>query len=629
MKLFGLCADYVKMLIKDTIETYSGQWRFIHEAIQNSHDAIQLHDGITQGEITINLHIGTNKVIVIDNGKGIPLKEFSTVFTLGGTAKRDPDMRKILKGSQGVGIKATVFTSDFFEVETNCSDGSWSKRVEGCWDYLNSNFNDDIGEPEVRDLNYSKFYTKVSYSLHDYSVHDFFQEIISEYCSELDVEKISSEKELLDLVELYFRTKTYLGCVQSLLGNNKLKPIRIKVNIILDYPTLEDHRRNKINKCDFISQDLYHGRVISREFPASYMDFKEIYMSLRRSDKADRLFEHLSEVIENPPDRNLKKILIQKLTRDQAKLLLSKIRRDRNTGKLKLIDDPEKTEKQNKLVEKLNGIYLIIGPSKYLKKFLHLSAKQLISINGLPTNIWLNPVTSSGKLGYLLNIHFVMDLNTSLGYGKRNIPSVVKGQADAFFGDIFGLLTRLASLIVGERESIEPPIDVWDKEKAYEEYKAVDNVFKDMDISIKLPPQEEQDVVCLFHELLGCGKLKGYYPFHTSINRTYDALMYVSAREDREMPSEIRWRDLKIVEFKLKLSDLIEDFVNEKKFLRDIDLVVVWEDDYNGDQEYTVSSLERDGIEPLPGASKRIRAGTQYCQLMVLKELLFPNNNNL
>lgn len=33
MKLFGLQADYVKMLIKDAIETYSGQWRLIHEAI--------------------------------------------------------------------------------------------------------------------------------------------------------------------------------------------------------------------------------------------------------------------------------------------------------------------------------------------------------------------------------------------------------------------------------------------------------------------------------------------------------------------------------------------------------------------------------------------------------------------
>jgi len=217
MKLFGLPADHVKMLIKDTIETYSGQWRLIHEAIQNSHDAIQLHNGITQGKINIDLHIGTNKVVVIDNGKGIPIDEFATVFTLGGTAKSDPELRKILKGSQGVGIKATVFTSDYFEVETNCAKGKWSKRVEGCWKYLQPDFNDDIGEPETQEEDLSNFFTKVSYSLKDYSVYDFFQEIIANYCGELDMTEISSEKELLDLLEMYFRTQTYAGCVQSLL----------------------------------------------------------------------------------------------------------------------------------------------------------------------------------------------------------------------------------------------------------------------------------------------------------------------------------------------------------------------------------------------------------------------------
>lgn len=627
MKLFGLQADYVKMLIKDTIETYSGQWRIVHEAIQNSHDAIQLHDGTSQGKITVNLHMGTNKVDVTDNGKGIPVKEFPTVFTLGGTIKGDPNMRKILKGSQGVGIKATVFTSDFFQVETNCADGKWSKRIDGCWKFLEPDFDDDIGDPEIQKSDSSSFFTRIIYSLHDYSVNDFFREIISQYCNELGIEKISSEKELLALLELYFRTQTYLGCVQSLLGVSEgTKPIRVTVNAILDYPTLEAHRRSVIAECPFISKDEYHGRALKTEFPAFYSDFGEIHGALRRPDRVDRLFDHLSEVIENPPDRNLKKVLIQKITKGQAKLLLSKIRRDYKTGKAQLIENREKLEKHKNLLDKLNGIYLVIGPRPYLNKFLHLSAKQLVSVNGLPTNIGLNPATGSGKLGYLLNIHFVMDLDTTLGYGKRNIPSVVKGQADTFFADVFGLLTQLSTLIVGERVSVEPPLDVWDKEEEYETYKTPGNSFRDIDLPLKLPPEEEQDVVCLFHELLSSGKLKGYFPFRASTLRTYDALMYVSKRTNGEMPPQISWRDLKIVEFKKKLSEIIVEFVNEKKFLQDIDLVVVWEDDYEMDKEYSVSSLERDGIEPLPGSQKRIKLGNQSCQVLILKELLFPTS---
>lgn len=625
MQLFGLQVDYVKMLIKDTIETYSGQWRIIHEAIQNSHDAIQLCDGIDRGEIKIDLHIGTNKIVVTDNGKGVPIEEFPTIFTLGGTAKGDPKLRKLLKGSQGVGIKATVFTSKFFEIETAYADGKWSKRVEGCWKFLGPSFDDYIGEPNLQKSD-SSIWTRISYSLHDYSVGNFFEEIIYEYCNELGIDEIKSEKELLDLMELYFRTQTYVGCIQSLLGiGHDLKPIQVIVNVRLDYPTLEDHRRNTIPQCSFISKDEYHGRVLRCEFTATYSNFEEIHGSLKRSERVDRLFDHLSEVIENPPDPNQKKVLIQKIKAEQAKLLLSKVKRDSGTGRVQLVNDRERLEKHRRLLDRLNGIYLVIGPRKYLTKFLHLSPKQLISVNGLPTNIGLNPPRGAGELGYLLNIHFIIDLDTTLGYGKRNIPSVVKGQADAFFADIFGLLRRLARAIVGERDAIEPRPEVWNKEEVYEAYKVPDNPFKDIDIPLKLPPQEEQDVICLFHALLGSGKLKGYYPFCASINRTYDALMYVSRRPDQEMPSQISWRDLKIVEFKLRLSGIIEDFLTESKFVQDIDLVVVWEDDYEGDREYIVSSLERDGIKPLPGAQKRIRLGTQSCQVIILKELLFPS----
>ncbi len=306
-------------------------------------------------------------------------------------------------------------------------------------------------------------------------------------------------------------------------------------------------------------------------------------------------------------------------------MLLSQISRDRSTGGNHLVEIPEKLEKYSRLLERMNGIYLIIGPRQYLTKFLRLSPKQLISINGLPTNIVLNPPKGAGELGYLLNIHLIIDLDTTLGFGKRNIPSVTKGKVDAFFAEIFGLLRRLARAIVGEREAVEPFGEVWDKEELFDAYRNTDNLFKDMDLPLKLPPLEEQDVICLFHELLGSEKLKSYYPFRTSDYKIYDSLMYISEESDGSIPTEIRWNDLKIIEFKVKLSSLIQEFVDDKKFLRDIDLAVVWEDDYDGDTEYIVSSLGRDGLPPLGEAQKRIRSGTQSCQVLILKDFLFPD----
>ena len=49
MNLFELHKEFVKTIIFDTIETYAGQWRLVHEAIQNAHDAIQINSNIRRG----------------------------------------------------------------------------------------------------------------------------------------------------------------------------------------------------------------------------------------------------------------------------------------------------------------------------------------------------------------------------------------------------------------------------------------------------------------------------------------------------------------------------------------------------------------------------------------------------
>ena len=59
MNLFGLQKDFVKTIIRDTVETYSGQWRLVHEAIQNAHDSIQLNPELKRGKIEIQLSVIT------------------------------------------------------------------------------------------------------------------------------------------------------------------------------------------------------------------------------------------------------------------------------------------------------------------------------------------------------------------------------------------------------------------------------------------------------------------------------------------------------------------------------------------------------------------------------------------
>ena len=125
--------------------------------------------------------------------------------------------------------------------------------------------------------------------------------------------------------------------------------------------------------------------------------------------------------------------------------------------------------------------------------------------------------------------------------------------------------------------------------------------------------------------MIGRKLINGYFPFRVGANRTtYDALFYISNDESHKLSRKIRPRQLRIVEFKYKLSALIEDFENEKKYLTDIDLLICWENDFEPDTSgYYVSSLERDGFSKgYPGVQFRIKRGLHMCQVLVLKDFV-------
>jgi len=194
------------------------------------------------------------------------------------------------------------------------------------------------------------------------------------------------------------------------------------------------------------------------------------------------------------------------------------------------------------------------------------------------------------------------------------------------------MLRKVAPLVVGQKEGKDPSeFSIWDKEEELDSFKDKENIFRQLPLNFKTTPKEEQEVIAIFFELVGRKLLKGYFPFRVGGNRaTYDALFFIDQNEgDTLPPPNVRARDLKIVEFKFRLSELISDFEDQTKFLQDIDLVICWENDCEEDtSEYNVHSLEREGKTPLPGAQLRIQRGTQSCQVLVLKDFLQSNFNS-
>jgi Histidine kinase-, DNA gyrase B-, and HSP90-like ATPase len=630
MNLFDLKEEFVKTIIRSTIETYSGPWRLVHEAIQNAHDHIQLNDNITEGLIEIHLFVGSNVVRIKDNGTGIAISKFNNIFLIGGSDKTNEAFRKILKGSQGVGIKSTLFTSSLFKVETVFDGYTWNYEVNDCHKFQESGFQRDITPPETEPSSLSSG-SVFTYSLANYTVQDFINEMVQEYCAETKADSnmnVDSIEELKTVIETYFRTRTYLGCVQTLLGvNDKLKPIDVKVILDFDSQIPEDYRTIDLEYCHFFQNNQPYGRQITHSFPAKYLDVLDIHANIKRGEKVDNIYEDFQEVLRNPPDPATKKLLIQKFDRTSIKAVLSRRKVNRQTGQMVFEIDQARLRQNRSALEIVNGMYLVIGPKSYLLKYFHVGAKQNISVNGLPTNITLKLPQSA--LAYLNNIHLVLDVNCTLGFGKRNLHGRTKGSIDAFYREVWNTLRTVVSHIVSQEDAPDrDSMPKWEEVNELESYKNAGNTFRKSSLFFRTVPQEEQEVVALFFELIGSKTLKGYFPFRVGAQTIYDALFYIDKQQGNTIPHNIRARDLKFVEFKYRLSSLLTDLDNQTKFLDDIALLVCWINDIKEDAStgYSIHDLSRDEIDAYPGAQLRIKRGRDSCQVLILKDYLESSN---
>lgn len=111
-------------------------------------------------------------------------------------------------------------------------------------------------------------------------------------------------------------------------------------------------------------------------------------------------------------------------------------------------------------------------------------------------------------------------------------------------------------------------------------------------VSLLKEPQEEQDVVALFFDLLGLGLLTGYELYAVNISQKYDGVakflvvkspevLYDSVSNPLGIAEELFNRDKKesittFLEFKFDSDDFIRDVVRGEKTFRDVKWLVCW-----------------------------------------------------
>ncbi len=130
------------------------------------------------------------------------------------------------------------------------------------------------------------------------------------------------------------------------------------------------------------------------------------------------------------------------------------------------------------------------------------------------------------------------------------------------------------------------------------------NLMFDSPITLKAKPRQEQDVIALFHQLIGVGKIKGINFYATSQSDRYDSLFFLEY-DDHDtfsygksnpigVTSDIAFpytTEPKVLEYKFDLDALIRDFDRDIKFPKHIDFVVCWKASKSFKEKYFLNSL--------------------------------------
>jgi hypothetical protein len=226
------------------------------------------------------------------------------------------------------------------------------------------------------------------------------------------------------------------------------------------------------------------------------------------------------------------------------------------------------------------GIYLVVGGREVLRKYmLNFPRPCFIAASGIPSAHDIYTPTDVGGLGFINNMCFIINIKQKLSYGKQTIknPWLLK-KIYEFFRDAFRTtLIHTIQCITGKVPESTPAL-------VTSPIQIISRPNLNLPLSkIKKIPEEEVELIALFFELVGKGYIEDYEFWALSTREPYDgkALIHYEGVEINPPHSD---KDLQNIEFKVRLSDLIDDFDTGRKLPSDLSLIIVWEDDF--DKEY-------------------------------------------
>lgn len=553
--------------VLNILRSYTGTLDIFSEAIQNSIDAVDQRLRNSNGyepKIYITIDMSRNSVRVTDNGVGMSLDEIKLFLRPNVSFKSGQNLR----GHKGVGATFLAYGYTSFLVSTKNDVGTIAASLSGGRQWADST-TENIPRPsfvdtsfEAPELDHEESGTSIEVTI---GAH-------RDERPNLNWMNITDAATWLKLLRL----RTPLGGVYLKTGG--IKPIYVIK--IIDQHGISNEITATAQDAEFYYPHTFD--VCSRNKDITEIQKKVDQLSLGRKEMSSKL----------PADfRNLDSIWN---IWSQDSIL------DEDRG----FKDELSEEQQNLIVKHDVHAYGCFVRSRtvwdtFQKDEMGIRPQFRVIQGGLQLasdfmvqgDLSTIPLTSAA--GYQANSFIIIAFtNGNPDMGRKVFQPELKEIADTLSRRIVADLRRYQSLLKPDTgapsANSSKDLDDWrDDQRLWQKQNPLRLEIKGRDLELISTPREEQDVIALYHQLVGHGFFRGLKFFSTGYNTRYDGLFFwrytkehCYERENNFFGIDPNYRDNEsgsaVVEYKYSMDGLVRDFEKDEKSYKDINLLVCW-----------------------------------------------------
>lgn len=253
---------------------------------------------------------------------------------------------------------------------------------------------------------------------------------------------------------------------------------------------------------------------------------------------------------------------------------------------------------------------------------------QLASDFMVQGDLYTIPLTTAA--GYQANsfiiVHFT---NGNPDMGRKVFQPELKDIADRISRRVVAELRKYQPLLKADtgapHSNPSKDLDDWrDSQRDWQRGNPLRLAIDGKELALISIPREEQDIIALFHELVGMGIIRGLKFYSTGYNTKYDGLFYYSYDKSHRFDAKQNFWGVDpartpsesgslVLEYKHSMDGLIRDFEKDEKNPREIALLVCWDLGSEYKKNYQIVSYlngQEGGTREFFAATHAVYSGT-------------------